>query len=103
MADSVIEPVPQDLEISEDAEYDFEDKVGVEKDLSVSTVLLPEESTGCSPDCNRDNRTLAINVSINTIKMFHALPCRHASIPHKVAVQKQQDSQWHPCIMQGLH
>ncbi|KAF6263773.1 hypothetical protein COO60DRAFT_342981 [Scenedesmus sp. NREL 46B-D3] len=31
MADPV---VPQDLEMSDDAEYDFEDKVGVEKDLS---------------------------------------------------------------------
>eukprot|EP00882_Tetradesmus_deserticola_P010156 GHRQ01010731.1.p1 GENE.GHRQ01010731.1~~GHRQ01010731.1.p1 ORF type:complete len:258 (+),score=116.91 GHRQ01010731.1:140-913(+) len=34
MAEPVIEPVPQDLDMSDDAEYDFEDKVGVEKDLS---------------------------------------------------------------------
>uniref|UniRef100_A0A383W6I9 peptidylprolyl isomerase n=1 Tax=Tetradesmus obliquus TaxID=3088 RepID=A0A383W6I9_TETOB len=34
MAEPVVEPVPQDFEMNDDAEYDFEDKVGVEKDLS---------------------------------------------------------------------
>jgi hypothetical protein len=77
MADPVIEPVPQDLEMSEEAEYDFEDKVGVEKDLSVSTVLLPEESTACSP---ADHRTLARNQSITAIKSFHAHAFRHACV-----------------------
>jgi hypothetical protein len=48
MAEPVVEPVPRYQDMSDDAEYDFEDKVGVEKDLSVSTVLLPEESTGRS-------------------------------------------------------
>lgn len=38
MAEPVVEPVPQDFEMNDDAEYDFEDKVGVEKDLSVSNL-----------------------------------------------------------------
>jgi hypothetical protein len=47
MAEPVVEPVLQDM--SDDAEYDFEDKVGVEKDISVSYSLLPKESAGCCP------------------------------------------------------
>jgi hypothetical protein len=36
MAEPVVDPVPQNLDMSDDSEYDFEDKVGVEKDLTVS-------------------------------------------------------------------